>query len=324
MDSHTIQPAQRPAAAPSISTPPVKQALYAWRSETLSEDNGVQFRAISYSTSASPMPGWVKVGPVGCLFAPGTEIQPPTPPGEPTPDTVKTRPLVQFARRVTQGVAYTLELAPAAEGTNDYNAWMRRRSTRFTGNGTVLGYVLPPTESQPCQLTVPLYSAQVRGVDGLPLNQSVTTDLTTWQNLVDQTPTAFGLENGVVDDAMPLAQIVPIFEVEIDLVAGSIVPTVVTGAVGYAMGDLEIPPGPGSLIRFFRRFDAAFSLDDIQVKDASNNPALDFIPLVNTDSTVLISNTAPEGLYQYSIAVTVEATGQEITLDPKIRNRSGG
>ncbi len=323
MEPHTIKPAQRPQAA-AVGNPPIKHALYAWRSESLYEDNGTEFRGICYSDNPNPMPGWIKVGPVGCLFERGTVIQPPALPNGLTPLGVPTRPLVQFARRVTVGVAYSLELAPAAEGTPAYNEWLNRRKGRFSGPGVVLGYVLPPTDSQPFQLTRPLYSAQVRGNDGLPLNQSITTDLATWMNLVEQAPTAYGLENSAVDDVTPLAQITPIFEVEINVVAGVIVPSVTVGTVGAEMGDIEIPAGPGSLIRFTRRFDATFSVDEIVVKDSTGNVAAGFDAIVNTDATVLLSNTADAGLYEYTIFVTLEATGEGLRLDPKIRNRSGG
>ncbi|MEL6428341.1 MAG: hypothetical protein AAFU73_13340 [Planctomycetota bacterium] len=305
--SNPAQAASRAAATPLLLR---KVPLYAFRNTTPSVYGTHTYRAIHYSVSSAVIPGTEFVGPVGSLYEIGSAP-------------VGALPLVQITQ-VPPGSngssTSELQLAPAEVGTPEFQSWLEGCVGETGVTHTVLGAALPPdTEPPAVEVTSPLLCARFTAADGQQLADAVTTRLDVYADLVNGVPNAFATF-GPGAALGSIAQIVPTFVVAVDEIGGEPVAMVEVGIKGPKPGDIEVPAGPGTLIDFQPRAGADVQVENVLVTLGSG-PAEGFDVIAADGTRVLVSDTADEGLYEYTLEIK-DKKKRSHRMDPRLRNRA--
>lgn len=300
-----------PAAAAQAAAPPkplIKVPLYAFRLPKDSSVEGTSYRSVAYSVSQQMTPDWEFVCAVGSVFQIGS-----APAGA--------LPIVQFLREINSEAYVTeLALAPEQVGTQAYEDWKNAKVDGTTARVTVLGAALPPGEDPPAdQVTRPLLCVRYEAKDGSQLADIVTTDLDLYVDLCAGKTNIYGTP-GAGTGVGSIAQVIPVFQVEVDHIGKDPIAAVTLGISGPNPGDIEVPYGPGQLIDFYPRSGSGVTVQSVTVaKDGDD--ALGFSTILVGGGRVLLKDGAPVGDYEYTINIET-GDGHLGTMDPRIRNRT--
>lgn len=310
MNSPDLKYASSREPVPSSQSRPIaKVPLYVFRRKPLSEYEKDTYSSVLFSTTPYAAPEWDFVGPVGSVFEVGN-----APAGA--------RPLVQISSTVAKDKRDFNEvvLAPAQVGMPAYDAWLNSLLSGSNARATVLGAALPPDVEPPDdQFTTPLLCIRFEAEDSTQLADIVTTDLDVYANLAARKSTDFST-TGPITPLGAIAQIVPVFQVEVDHVGNVPIAMVTLGIRGPGPGDIEVPYGPGTLINFYPRRGSGVSVQSVSVTP-NGTAASGFEVIQVAKGRVLISDTAPAGTYDYTLTVDAGA-GKVGVMDPRIRNRT--